>query len=63
MTLHQAVVFAILMENDNGILEKAPSYILEKLDSCSCSDEPEALLDCFNMAKFEEWKRRWNERR
>ena len=62
MTLHQAVVFAILMENNNGILEKAPSYILEKLEACSTTNEPEALLDYKNIAKFEEWKRIWEER-
>jgi len=56
--LYQAVVFAILMENGNGILEKAPSYIMEKLDSCF-DPHPEALLDVNNLAKFNQWKIRW----
>lgn len=59
MNLHQAVVFAILMENNQGVVAKAPSYVLEKLSSCSTSSSPEALLDENNRAKFEEWKRTW----
>ena len=63
MNLHQAVCFAILMENNKGILGKAPSYILEKVSMCADMNEPEALLDDKNRAKFEEWKRIWEERR
>lgn len=62
MTLHQAVCFAILMENNLGIRGKAPSYILEKLSAVSDTNEPEGLLDANNMAKFLEWKRTWEER-
>lgn len=59
MNLQQAVVFAILMENNNGIVGKSPDYILEKLDECSFSDRPEVLLDEKNFTKYEEWKRIW----
>ena len=63
MDIKQAVVFAILMENNKGIIEKAPSYIAEKLSACTIMSEPEALLDDKNLAKFKEWKRIWLERR
>ena len=59
MTLRQAVVFAILMENNEGILGKAPIYVKEKLISCALSDEPEGLLDSHNLARFREWTIRW----
>jgi len=57
-TLRQAVVFAILMENDGGILTKAPTYIMEKLKATDW-DMPEGLLDSSNMQKFCEYKERW----
>ena len=59
MNLKQAIVFAILMENDKGILGKAPSYVEEKLRSCEQSDKPEALLDTNNQAKFLKWQEKW----
>ena len=40
MTLKQALVFSILMQNENGILDKAPSYIEEKLESCAMLSHP-----------------------
>ena len=63
MNIHQAVVFAILMENGDGIVGKAPSYVLEKLKACSTTLEPEALLDESNLAKFKWWVKIWEERR
>ena len=36
MDLTGAVVFAILMEGNNGILHKSPSYIIEKKNACEC---------------------------
>ncbi len=59
MEIRQAVVFAILMENNNGILGKAPSYITEKLDSASMMESPEQLLDSSNLAKFKRWTKIW----
>jgi len=62
MELKQAVVFAILMENNEGIVGKHPNYILEKLRRCEeCYREEEllALLDSKNEAKYREWKARW----
>ena len=60
MNLKQAVVFSILMENNEGIIGKAPSYIEEKLNSCEELGEPEVLLDSNNKQKFDDWKNKWN---
>ena len=60
MNLRQSIVFAILMENNAGILGKAPSYIEEKLNSCETyMDEPENLLDSYNFEKFKKWQEKW----
>ena len=59
MDIKQAVVFAILMENNQGIIGKAPAYIWEKLQACSTMNEPEMLLDENNQAKFKKWKSIW----
>jgi len=60
MKLKQAVVFAILMENNEGIKVKAPSYILEKLEMCEKMEHPERLLDSGNFAKFNRWLEKWD---
>jgi hypothetical protein len=57
--LRAAVVFAILMENHNGIVGKSPGYILEKLESTKDYDKPEMLLDCENLRKFKAWLKTW----
>jgi len=57
--LRAAVVFAILMENHDGIVDKSPGYILEKLASAKSYDEPEALLDNNNLSKFKKWADTW----
>lgn len=59
MTTLQAVVFAILMENNGGIIYKCPEYVLEKLIAVRRED-PEALLDMFNLAKFRQWCEKWH---
>lgn len=56
--LREAVVFAILMENGEGILNKAPLYILEKMKAVDMGI-PECLLDSPNMQKFQEYQNRW----
>jgi hypothetical protein len=55
----QGVVFAILMENNDGILQKSPSYVYEKWLAVRNLPEPENLLDGCNQAKLNEWKMRW----
>ncbi len=59
MNLEQAVVFAILMENDNGILDKSVNYILEKLESCMILEDPSILLDSNNLVKYKAWLDKW----
>ena len=60
MNLKQAVVFAILMENHEGIRGKHPNYIIEKLKICGKLEYPERLLDLSNRTKLKEWKENWN---
>jgi len=54
MNVKQAVVFAILMEYQDGILGKAPSYIEEKLRMCErlSDDELFGPLDSNNRLKL-----------
>lgn len=59
MTIRQALVFAILMENNDGVIDKAPSYMSEKLGHCGALQKPEVMLDDNNLAKFKEWQERW----
>ncbi len=59
MTLKQALVFSILMQNGNGILDKAPSYIAEKLEICSMMPDPKSLLDLKNQAIYEVYMGMW----
>lgn len=62
MELKSAVVFAILMENNKGIVHKSPAYILEKLRICERTNHQEyleGLLDAFNKTKLHEWERIW----
>lgn len=62
MTLRQAVVFAILMENNKGVLGKSPTYVKEKLELCTLSDKPGGLLDPSNWAKYQRWLNLWKPR-
>ena len=67
MNIRQAVAFAILMQGGGGILDKHPSYLLEKLKSCQGRVVPEGLLDSGNMAKFRAYAEKydfdWNSKR
>lgn len=58
--VRQLVVFSILMENNDGILGKSPSYILEKYYTSKELAEPESLLDSENKAKFDKWLKTWH---
>jgi hypothetical protein len=63
--VERLVVFAIFMENGEGIVGKAPDYIMEKwsLVSAGVSDEfVIAGLDMMNQAKFKEWLRVWGKK-
>ena len=57
--IRKMVVFAILMENNNGIVGKAPSYIDEKLGMCQKLEKPWRLLDSSNLLKYREWQKQW----
>ena len=57
--LIQAVCFAILMENNDGIMGKSPMYIEEKIAACASEPFPEMLLDSCNQAKLANWKMLW----
>jgi len=62
MTLKQIVAFCVLMENNDGIVGKAPLYIREKFNSCKhrySEDELLALLDSRNQAKYREYMKTW----
>lgn len=62
VTLEQMVAFAIFMENNEGIMAKAPSYIKEKFSSCMSATPTLNLLyefDSTNRAKFIAWRQRW----
>ena len=59
MTIKQALVFSILMQNRNGILDKAPSYIAEKLESCGMLSHPTQLLDSNNIAIYDAYLKKW----
>jgi len=55
--IENIVAFCILMENNDGILGKHPSYIIEKF--CNIIEGnakyPENFLDMKNRAKFDKW--------
>jgi len=53
------VAFCILMENNDGILGKAPSYIQEKYEFCMRTSDPTQILDYKNKAKFDKYMELW----
>jgi len=61
MTIKQAVVFSILMQNGGGILDKSPDYIEEKLVACEWFPDGMVggLLDRDNLMKLVAWRERW----
>jgi len=62
MTLKQVVGFCILMENDQGIVGKAPKYIDEKMrlmQRCQSDEDVKAPLDLDNQRKYDKWLENW----
>jgi len=47
------------MQNNGGILNKAPSYLLEKYEAVMNNKYPEAYLDVNNLAIFKEYLKKW----
>lgn len=62
MTLEQLVCFCVLMENGQGIVGKAPSYLFEKFKAVQHRDSRDSLLgllDLHNANKFREYIKTW----
>lgn len=58
----QLVAFCVLMENDIGIVGKAPSYLWEKYEACqrrTSRNELMGLLDLNNQAKYKKYIEMW----
>ena len=56
--LEQLVMFSIFMENGEGIMSKAPDYIMKKWRRCRAGNGFNGLDDA-NQAKFKAWISRW----
>ena len=56
MNLKQGVVFSILMQGNEGIMTKHPSYLMEKLKFSEVMDYPEKLLDTDNLRLFNKYR-------
>ncbi len=55
--LENIVAFCTLMQNGNGILDKAPSYLEEKFNDCMNGGRP---LDFKNQYIYNEYFERWS---
>lgn len=54
------ICFLVLMENGEGISDKAPDYIKEKRWVLDAGDEAFTALDIHNMRKVKAWCDKWN---
>lgn len=61
MKFKEVITFAILMENDKGILNKSPDYVQEKFNKAIAMQmpDPKLMLDYQNIEKFNEWFAKW----
>jgi len=57
--IKRLVVFAILMENGEGIIDKSWDYIAEKYELALSVSYPEQLLDPSNRSKLEKRLKTW----
>ena len=60
MTIDQLVTFVVLMQNGEGILGKAPVYLLEKYDEVQKRNNPSAMLDVQNKDIYDKWMEMWS---
>ena len=62
MEIKNIIAFAILMENDQGILNKSRDYVEEKFKRLILQplENPEMILDGPNKAKLEAWFEKWS---
>lgn len=51
--------FLVLMQNDDGLIDKAPIYIAEKTHLLRHGYDAFAALDIYNMRKVVAWCARW----
>lgn len=60
-SLRQLIAFCVLMEQGEGILGKAPSYVLEKWELATLhpSDLLPTMLDERNQAKYKRYLAYW----
>ena len=59
--LLNAVAFAILMQNGEGVEDKSPDYIMEKF-RCYCEGDADEWmwgLGSINRAKLSVWAKQW----
>ena len=60
MNLHQALVFAILMQHGRGVINKSETYIQEKLKAVQREHhDPLALLDHEGKELYARWYAHW----
>jgi len=57
--IRRLVIFSTLMEANDGIINKAPFYILEKFRAVLFGIYPENILDEHNRRIYNEWMKRW----
>ena len=60
MTIDQLVTFVVLMQNGEGVLGKAPLYLLEKYDEVQKRNNPSAMLDAQNKNVYDKWMEMWS---
>tara|TARA_Y100001951_G_C11127003_1_gene176051 strand:+ start:68 stop:277 length:210 start_codon:yes stop_codon:yes gene_type:complete len=63
MNIPQLVTFAVLMQNGEGILGKAPRYLLEKYDAVQNRNNPSEMLDAQNKDIYDKWMEIWGDRK
>lgn len=63
MTIHPdsfaMICFLVLMQDGNGLVDKAPDYIAEKTHMLGIGFNAFAYLDIYNMRKVKEWCDMW----
>jgi hypothetical protein len=55
------IAFCILMENNNGIIEKSPDYVIKKFKRY-CEGQNDSWifgLDNASLKKLDEWAKKW----
>lgn len=62
MKFKNVIAFAILMENDQGILSKSSEYVKEKFNRTIVEEheDPKLMLDAENRIKFNNWFVKWD---